>query len=686
MSAIFGWTTTTFDKLFEKATSHLLLEPDWESIIQITDCIRQGDVQPKYVVSCIKKKLYATNPHVVLYTLQVLESCMKNCGSLIHAEIATRPFMEELKDLVKTTTNENVRNRILELIQVWAHVFRNEPKYRSVQDIFNMLKMEGYKLQALKESEAMFVADTAPEWADGSCCHRCRTQFTVVQRKHHCRNCGQIFCHKCSSRNCPIPRFGIEKDVRVCEGCWEKLSKPQATVPKSVSPNPEQSPTSTAQDSGTRTKSAAELKEEEDLQLALALSQSEAETKEKQKAKSSVYSYAPVPEENPMPEKKSSPVDNELDRYLNRSYWESRQQQQKEEGVMSPTETRTSPTPSAPVSTSAPANINNYGSRVSEKYQNGEVDELTDFLGNLRTTVEIFVNRMKSNSSRGRPIANDTHVQSLFMNITNMHSQLLKYMQEQDDLRAYYERLQDKLNQARDARAALDALREEHREKLRREAEEAERIRQIQMAQKLEIMRKKKQEYLQYQRQLALQRMQEQEREMQMRQEQHKQQYQVAQQGPPAAYPPQATYGPPPAQNYSLPHNGGNGDIAAQQQYHASYDPQQMPGEYRPPYNMQVPASLPPMPPGAPFPQQPNVPTSVPMGPQMMMPPPQAPMPSHMGMMPQGVPPPMMQQPAPVTNVPDNMQQQQQQRQQQQSPQHQAPPPAPNCDPLIVFD
>lgn len=77
----------------------------------------------------------------------------------------------------------------------------------------------------------------------------------------------------------------------------------------------------------------------------------------------------------------------------------------------------------------------------------------------------------------------------------------------------------------KDARAALDALRDEHKEKLRRQAEEAERQRQMLMAQKLAIMRKKKQEYLQYQRQLALQKIQEQEREMQMRQEQQKQQY-----------------------------------------------------------------------------------------------------------------------------------------------------------------
>ncbi len=39
--------------------------------------------------------------------------------------------------------------------------------------------------------------------------------------------------------------------------------------------------------------------------------------------------------------------------------------------------------------------------------------------------------------------------------------------------------------QVKDARAALDALREEEKERLRREAEEAERIRQIQVRAKI---------------------------------------------------------------------------------------------------------------------------------------------------------------------------------------------------------
>merc|ERR1719499_2424216 len=146
--------------------------------------------------------------------------------------------------------------------------------------------------------------------------------------------------------------------------------------------------------------------------------------------------------------------------------------------------------------------------------QKAEDEELDEFTGTLRTQLEIFVNRMKSNSSRGRPIANDSSVQTLFMNIMTMHGKLVRHIQDQEDQRVKYEGLQDKLTQIKDARAALDALREEEMERKRREQEEQERQRQAQLAAKLEVMRKKKAEYLEYQRQVALQRMADQEREV----------------------------------------------------------------------------------------------------------------------------------------------------------------------------
>jgi growth factor-regulated tyrosine kinase substrate len=58
---------------------------------------------------------------------------------------------------------------------------------------------------------------------------------------------------------------------------------------------------------------------------------------------------------------------------------------------------------------------------------------------------------------------------------------------------AYYENLQDKLSQLKDAREALNALREDHFENKQRLALERERQRQMQLAVKLDDMRQKKQ-------------------------------------------------------------------------------------------------------------------------------------------------------------------------------------------------
>ena len=69
-------------------------------------------------------------------------------------------------------------------------------------------------------------------------------------------------------------------------------------------------------------------------------------------------------------------------------------------------------------------------------------EELDEFVTTLKTQVEIFVNRMKSNSSRGRSITNDSSVQTLFMNTMAMHSKLLKHIQDQEDKRVQYEGLQ----------------------------------------------------------------------------------------------------------------------------------------------------------------------------------------------------------------------------------------------------
>uniref|UniRef100_A0A9J7Y7N1 Hepatocyte growth factor-regulated tyrosine kinase substrate n=1 Tax=Cyprinus carpio carpio TaxID=630221 RepID=A0A9J7Y7N1_CYPCA len=575
-----------FQSFTDKATSQLLLETDWESILQICDLIRQGDTQAKYAVGAIKKKLNDKNPHVALYGLEVLESVVKNCGQTVHDEVASKQTMEELKELFKKQPEPNVKNKILYLIQAWSHAFRNEPKYKVIQDTYQIMKVEGHVFPEFKESDAMFAAERAPDWVDAEECHRCRVQFGVMTRKHHCRACGQIFCGKCSSKYSTIPKFGIEKEVRVCEPCFEILNKKaegkaastgQSELPPEylTSPLSQQSQVVPTESMPPKRDEAA-LQEEEELQLAIALSQSEAEEKERKKQKNT---YSAYPKVDPTPVTSSAPpastlysshmnssapsaedVDPELARYLNRTYWEKKQE-----------EVRKSPTPSAPApaSASAPASAPAPVSLaepvpisqpveslapvqpiniVEQQYQNGESEENHEqFLKVLQNAVTTFLNRMKSNHMRGRSITNDSAVLSLFQSINNMHPQLLEILNQLDEKRLYYEGLQDKLAQVRDAWAALNALREEHREKLRRTAEEAERQRQIQLAQKLGIMRQKKQEYLEMQRQIAIQRLQEQEKERQMRLEQQKHTIQMRAQMP--------TFSLPYAQMQSLPPN-----------------------------------------------------------------------------------------------------------------------------------
>ena len=43
--------------------------------------------------------------------------------------------------------------------------------------------MEGCEVPAVAESDAMFMAEMAPDWVDGEKCYRCRSQFSLLRRK-----------------------------------------------------------------------------------------------------------------------------------------------------------------------------------------------------------------------------------------------------------------------------------------------------------------------------------------------------------------------------------------------------------------------------------------------------------------------------------------------------------------------
>ncbi|XVF87633.1 hypothetical protein PTKIN_Ptkin18bG0135800 [Pterospermum kingtungense] len=53
---------------------------------------------------------------------------------------------------------------------------------------------------------------------DASHCQGCSSQFTFINRKHHCRRCGGIFCNSCTQQRMVLRGQG-DSPVRICEPC-----------------------------------------------------------------------------------------------------------------------------------------------------------------------------------------------------------------------------------------------------------------------------------------------------------------------------------------------------------------------------------------------------------------------------------------------------------------------------------
>lgn len=78
------------------------------------------------------------------------------------------------------------------------------------------LKMEDFKEvnKALK-GHAWLKDDEATQ------CKQCEKEFSIARRKHHCRNCGDIYCNSCSSNELALPSY--PRPVRVCDMCHALL-------------------------------------------------------------------------------------------------------------------------------------------------------------------------------------------------------------------------------------------------------------------------------------------------------------------------------------------------------------------------------------------------------------------------------------------------------------------------------
>ncbi|XP_069124527.1 RUN and FYVE domain-containing protein 2-like isoform X2 [Argopecten irradians] len=96
-----------------------------------------------------------------------------------------------------------------------------EEQERTLAELGSHLSESKLKVEDMREAsqatkEAAWMSDK-----DASQCSSCNKEFSIARRKHHCRNCGEIFCNECSDNKMPLPSSA--KPVRVCDTCQTVL-------------------------------------------------------------------------------------------------------------------------------------------------------------------------------------------------------------------------------------------------------------------------------------------------------------------------------------------------------------------------------------------------------------------------------------------------------------------------------
>uniref|UniRef100_A0A915Q538 VHS domain-containing protein n=1 Tax=Setaria digitata TaxID=48799 RepID=A0A915Q538_9BILA len=133
----------------EMATDATVLATEnWGLNMEICDFINSTAEGGRDAVRAIRKRLHSQiskNNAIVMYTLTVLETCVKNCDIRFHELVCHKDFINELVRLLgsKFDAPQAIQERVLGLIQSWNDVFRDDTRLQGVCQVYDELKMKG---------------------------------------------------------------------------------------------------------------------------------------------------------------------------------------------------------------------------------------------------------------------------------------------------------------------------------------------------------------------------------------------------------------------------------------------------------------------------------------------------------------------------------------------------------------
>ena len=176
----------------------------------------------------------------------------------------------------------------------------------------------------------------------------------------------------------------------------------------------------------------------------------------------------------------------QLSRYLDRGYWEQRRQQQQQEdtstGPYHQQQPGVAPSPTTPQETGE-----------------GGGSSSNPMLSSIKNTLDLFVRRMQEVNASGRSIATDMSVQTMFQSLTAMHPQLLAEIESLKREKEKQLGVLQSLDEVKEARVSLDAMRRQHQDKMKQQQEELMMLARMQVEQKRALLQQLKAEDMAYQ-------------------------------------------------------------------------------------------------------------------------------------------------------------------------------------------